>query len=109
MQPEPVEAASRPTEPPSDRPLRPHRVRSQPRRAAGGDPIAGAGGAIAGAGAHRRPPEQSTGRTPPPLAIKLEVDFDAREARVALGDGEETVRLDFNDGGWRVSPQELDG
>ncbi len=28
----------------------------------------------------------------PPLALALEVDFDAREARIALGDGGETVR-----------------
>lgn len=43
-----------------------------------------------------------------PAALKLEVDFDAREARVALGDGEETVRLVFKDGCWRVSSPELD-
>jgi pSer/pThr/pTyr-binding forkhead associated (FHA) protein len=37
---------------------------------------------------------------PPPL--KLEIDFDAREARIALGDTGETVRLVFEDGAWKV-------
>jgi hypothetical protein len=39
----------------------------------------------------------------PPLALKLEVDFDAREARIALGDGGETLRMVFEDGVWRAS------
>ncbi len=38
--------------------------------------------------------------SPPPL--RLEIDFDAREARLALGDGGETVRLVFVNGVWRV-------
>jgi|HubBroStandDraft_6_1064221.scaffolds.fasta_scaffold24193_2 predicted component of type VI protein secretion system len=38
--------------------------------------------------------------SPPPL--RLEIDFDAREARLALGDSGETVRLVFVDGVWRV-------
>lgn len=38
----------------------------------------------------------------PPPALKLEIDFDAREARIALGEGGETVRLVFADGAWRV-------
>ncbi len=38
----------------------------------------------------------------PPPRLKLEIDFDAREARIALGDGGETVRLVFADGAWRV-------
>jgi pSer/pThr/pTyr-binding forkhead associated (FHA) protein len=38
----------------------------------------------------------------PPAALKLEIDFDAREARLALGEGGETVRLVFVDGVWRV-------
>ena len=38
----------------------------------------------------------------PPPALKLEIDFDAREARIALGEGGETVRLVFADGTWRV-------
>jgi pSer/pThr/pTyr-binding forkhead associated (FHA) protein len=43
------------------------------------------------------PPE----RIPPPK-LSLEIDFDAREARIALGEGGETVRLVFIDGAWRV-------
>lgn len=35
-------------------------------------------------------------------ALRLEIDFDAREARLALGDGGEAVRLVFVDGVWRV-------
>jgi hypothetical protein len=38
----------------------------------------------------------------PAPALKLEIDFDAREARIALGEGGETVRLVFIDGAWRV-------
>jgi pSer/pThr/pTyr-binding forkhead associated (FHA) protein len=38
----------------------------------------------------------------PPPALKLEIDFDAREARIALGEGGETVRLVYEDGAWRV-------
>jgi pSer/pThr/pTyr-binding forkhead associated (FHA) protein len=38
----------------------------------------------------------------PLLALSLEVDFDAREARIALGDGGETVRMVFEDGRWRA-------
>ena len=37
----------------------------------------------------------------PPLALSLEVDLDAREARVTLGDGGEAVRFVFTDGSWR--------
>jgi predicted component of type VI protein secretion system len=45
-------------------------------------------------------PAEPAGPPPPPL--RLEIDFDAREARLALGDGGETVRLVFVDGVWRV-------
>lgn len=38
----------------------------------------------------------------PPLALSLEVDLDAREARVALADGGEAVRFVFADGAWRA-------
>jgi hypothetical protein len=37
----------------------------------------------------------------PPLELKLEIDFDTRRARIALGDGGETIDLVFEDGGWR--------
>jgi len=40
---------------------------------------------------------------PPPPKLTLEIDFEAREARIALGDGGETVRLVFQDGAWRIS------
>jgi pSer/pThr/pTyr-binding forkhead associated (FHA) protein len=43
---------------------------------------------------------EPSGQTPPPL--RLAIDFDAREARIALGEGGETVRLVFEDGVWRV-------
>jgi len=38
----------------------------------------------------------------PPPRLTLEIDFERREARIALGDGGETVRLVFEDGAWRV-------
>lgn len=41
-------------------------------------------------------------RHAPPLEFKLEVDFDAREARITLGDGGEMVRMVFENGGWRT-------
>jgi pSer/pThr/pTyr-binding forkhead associated (FHA) protein len=44
------------------------------------------------------PPSAAT----PPLALSLEVDLDAREARIALGDGGEAVRFVFADGSWRT-------
>jgi pSer/pThr/pTyr-binding forkhead associated (FHA) protein len=44
---------------------------------------------------------ESVGQASPP-PLRLEIDFDAREARLALGDGGETVRLVFVDGVWRV-------
>ncbi len=46
----------------------------------------------------------------PPLTLQLEVDFDAREARIAVGKGGEgageTVRLALEDGVWRFSVAE---
>jgi pSer/pThr/pTyr-binding forkhead associated (FHA) protein len=39
-----------------------------------------------------------------PLALSLEIDFDAREARIALGDSGEMVRMVFEDGRWRTAP-----
>lgn len=44
------------------------------------------------------PPSAGT----PPLALSLEVDIDAREARVTLGDGGEAVRFVFADGSWQA-------
>jgi pSer/pThr/pTyr-binding forkhead associated (FHA) protein len=47
------------------------------------------------------PVEPATPSAPPP-ALKLDIDFDAREARIAFGEGGEMVRLVFEDGVWRV-------
>ncbi len=69
------------------------------------------------AGRSTPPPAPATQSTPrlttvpgtdhtPPLALQLEIDFDAREARIALGDGSETVRLVLEDGHWRAAPLE---
>jgi pSer/pThr/pTyr-binding forkhead associated (FHA) protein len=38
----------------------------------------------------------------PSPRLTLEIDFESREARIALGDGGETVRLVFANGVWRV-------
>jgi hypothetical protein len=44
---------------------------------------------------------EEVAQTPPPL--KLEIDFDDRQARIASGE-EEVVRLVFANGAWRVAP-----
>jgi len=44
--------------------------------------------------------EEEASQTSPPF--KLEVDFEAREVRVAPGQDGETLRLIFRDGAWRV-------
>jgi hypothetical protein len=54
------------------------------------------------AAAPAAPPEPAPPSAPPP-PLKLEIDFDAREARIALGEGGETVRLVFEDGVWRTA------
>jgi pSer/pThr/pTyr-binding forkhead associated (FHA) protein len=51
--------------------------------------------------------EQPAGPTPT-LALELEVDFDAREARITLGSGGETVRMVLEDGDWRAVSTGLD-
>jgi pSer/pThr/pTyr-binding forkhead associated (FHA) protein len=38
----------------------------------------------------------------PPLKLKLEVDFEAREASIALGDDGDAVRLILEDGRWQT-------
>lgn len=38
----------------------------------------------------------------PPLALTLAVDLEAREARIALGEGGDTVAFVFVDGVWRA-------
>lgn len=42
-------------------------------------------------------------REPGPLTLSLEVDFDAREASIALGEGGERVRMIFKEGRWQTS------
>jgi len=39
------------------------------------------------------------------LELKLEVDFDARRARIALGSDGQTIDLAFQDGSWRCSAE----
>jgi predicted component of type VI protein secretion system len=43
---------------------------------------------------------------PPRLALRFELDFEAAEARVALDDGSDYVRLVLEDGAWRIKPGE---
>ena len=44
----------------------------------------------------------------PPLSLKLEIDFDAREAQIALGEGGTTMRLVLEDGRWQAARAEPD-
>jgi pSer/pThr/pTyr-binding forkhead associated (FHA) protein len=46
-------------------------------------------------------PQEAAGPTPR-LGLELEVDFDAREARITLGSGGETLRMVLEDGAWRA-------
>jgi hypothetical protein len=39
----------------------------------------------------------------PPLALTLEVDFEARQARITLGDSGAAVDMVFKDGSWRAA------
>ncbi len=41
---------------------------------------------------------------PPAVSLRLEIDFSAREAEIALSDSSETVRLVFDAGAWRLVP-----
>ncbi len=47
--------------------------------------------------------DRSIGPTPA-LALKLEVDLDAREARIALEGAGDTVRVVYEHGRWRIDP-----
>ncbi|MGH2854218.1 MAG: FHA domain-containing protein [Solirubrobacteraceae bacterium] len=40
----------------------------------------------------------------PPLKLALEVDYEARRAKIALGDDGDTIDLAFEDGRWRARP-----
>ncbi len=70
------------------------------------EPVAPPGGQVAARAAPtvfaRVPDVQESSALPPTPPLRLEIDFDAREARLALGEGGETVRLVFVDGVWRV-------
>jgi pSer/pThr/pTyr-binding forkhead associated (FHA) protein len=52
-------------------------------------------------------PDEAAGRTPR-LKLRLDVDFDAREARITLGGDGETVRMVLEDGDWRAVSTGLD-
>ncbi len=54
------------------------------------------------------PPPQQTAGPAPPLGLRLDVDFDAREARITLGSGGDTVRMVLEDGAWRAVSTGLD-
>jgi pSer/pThr/pTyr-binding forkhead associated (FHA) protein len=41
-------------------------------------------------------------RSVAPLALSVEVDLHAREARIALGNGGDAMRFVFADGAWRI-------
>lgn len=62
-----------------------------------------AAGAVADALAGEPAPEAPAAL--PPLALRIDVDFAAREARVALDDESDAVRLAFQDGRWRTAPE----
>lgn len=51
-------------------------------------------------------PASAAPKSTPPLALELEIDFDAREARVALGSGQEMLHMVLKDGSWRAGPGE---
>ncbi|MFI5010408.1 MAG: hypothetical protein ACHQDY_09065, partial [Solirubrobacterales bacterium] len=65
-------------------------------------PPASAPSSAPAAPAQEIPPPAAPARELPPPRLNLEIDFEAREARIALGDDGETVRLVFADGAWRV-------
>ncbi len=48
-----------------------------------------------------RPASGAAEESPGKLALQLEVDFDAREARITFLDGTDPLRLVFQDGAWR--------
>ncbi len=56
------------------------------------------------ASADDTPAPQPVSVPPPALTLKLEVNFEAREARIALGEDGETIRLVHEHGRWRTPP-----
>ncbi|MHB8693396.1 MAG: FHA domain-containing protein [Solirubrobacteraceae bacterium] len=49
-------------------------------------------------------PEPTPPAAIPRLSLRLEIDFDANEASIALGDGAEPVRIVLESGAWRIAP-----
>jgi predicted component of type VI protein secretion system len=76
---------------------RPQRGVHPADRAAADRPTPPPGSPPAGADADDVPP----GATHASLSISLHVDFDAREAAVAIGEGAEPIRLTFDGEAWR--------
>jgi pSer/pThr/pTyr-binding forkhead associated (FHA) protein len=56
--------------------------------------------------ANPEPGSPHAGQTPPPpLALQVEVDPAAREARIHVEGSAEPIRLELDDGRWRPAPQ----
>jgi hypothetical protein len=55
-------------------------------------------------GAEPEAAEPATAPPPPSLSLRLQVDFAAREASVALDEDSEPIRLVFDGEGWRPAP-----
>jgi hypothetical protein len=49
----------------------------------------------------RRPQQQAS--SPPSVAIRIDVDFEAGKATVSLDEASDEVKLAFEDGRWRLS------
>jgi pSer/pThr/pTyr-binding forkhead associated (FHA) protein len=56
--------------------------------------------------AQLRPTPASVDTPIQPLALRVEIDLVAREARIVLDDASQPVRLQHADGAWRVVPPE---
>ena len=53
------------------------------------------------------PPAEAVGPVVPPrLAFRVELDFEAGEARVELDESSDSVRIVLEDGAWRIKPSE---
>lgn len=53
------------------------------------------------------PPAEAAGPVVPPrLAFRVEMDFEAGEARVELDESSDSVRIVLEDGAWRIKPSE---
>jgi predicted component of type VI protein secretion system len=52
---------------------------------------------------HAGEPEAEPTPTVPRLSLRVEIDFDANEAMLWLGDGDEPMRIVLESGAWRVA------